>query len=370
MEEGLRAESLRALPWIALALPVNMVASVFTGALQGREAFASVTLASTLGQLMSQCFPLVVAWRWSRSLELLIPAALLARLATALLVAAVARSLVPLVGKPVFDRKLGRGLLGYGGWVTVSSIVGPVMSSMDRMVIAGISGSEAVTYYGVPQGLAARLLMLPSALSGALFPRFAASAAEHRDALADVSVRALAAVMTPAVLVGLFLAGPFLRIWISPDFANKATATAQIVFLGVWMNGLALVAFSSLQARGRPDLVARLHLSELPVYLGLLAVALHLWGVVGAAIAWTVRVSGDAVLLFAMGGYLRSTGRRLAVPIAILAIALLVLRVFDGVPYVVWPAGAVLLLAAGAWSLSAFPWHLIRRRPGGVSAGR
>ena len=363
IDETLRMESLRALPWIAMALPVNLIASVLGGALQGREAFASVTVVNILGQLMAQCFPLLVAWRWSRSLELLIPAALVARGVTALLLGAACRVLVPLRGVPRYDGVLGRKLLGYGGWVTVSAVVGPIMSSLDRVVIAGIAGSEAVTYYGVPQGLAQRLLMLPNSLSAALFPRFASSVPEQRDALSEVSVRILASVMTPAIVAGMFLVGPFLRIWISPAFAAKATLAAQIILAGVWMNGLALIAHSSLQARGRPDLVAKAHAVELPVYIAILAGSLYQWGVAGAAIAWTVRVTGDAAVLFALGGYLLRLGRRLAVPVLLLALSLAAARALAGAPIAEGATGAALLLVAFGWGLRHFPWRLVRPGP-------
>jgi O-antigen/teichoic acid export membrane protein len=360
MDETLRQESLRALPWIALALPVNLVASVLAGALQGREAFAPLTVVSSLGQLLAQCLPLLVAWRWSISLELLIPAALVARGITALLLAAVCRARVPLRGAPRYDGLLGRKLLGYGGWVTVSGVVSPIMASLDRVVIAGISGSEAVTYYGVPQGLAQRLLMLPSSLSAALFPRFASAAPEERDALSDLSVRVLASVMTPAIVLGVFLVGPFLRIWISPAFAAKATLAAQIILVGVWMNGLALVAHSSLQARGRPDLVAKAHVVELPLYIAILAGSLYLWGVPGAAIAWTARVTGDAVALFALAGNSRRVGRLLLLPAALTAVALLAACLTPGSSLASGLLGVGLFAGAGAWSLHRTPWSLLR----------
>jgi O-antigen/teichoic acid export membrane protein len=362
MDPVLRQESLSALPWIAGALPISMAASTLNGALLGREAFTATTVIGTLGQALTQGLPLLVAWRWSRSLAWLIPAALAARLVSGVFTYAACTRLVPLRGRPTYQAALGRALLRYGGWVTVSSVVGPLMSSLDRLLIGGISGSQAVTYYGVPHGLAARLLMLPSSLSGALFPRFASSGAERRAELAEASVRVLACAMTPAVLVGLLLVEPFLTVWISPDFAARAAAAARIILLGVWANGLALVAFSNLQAMGRPDLVAKVHLVELPLYMGLLASCLHLWGVVGAAVAWTVRVGMDAILLYGLSGYLRSLGPRLAFPIALLAATQATLSSTEPHAPGRWLVGGALLLVSVGWALARFPWHLLPAR--------
>jgi O-antigen/teichoic acid export membrane protein len=364
MSPELREESLAALPWIALALPVSMTSSTLTGALQGREAFGTTSLLGTLGQLLSQGLPLAVAWRGNVSLAWLIPAALLSRPVSALVAWAACRRWVPLTPPARYDIALGKALLRYGGWVTVSSVVGPLMSSLDRLLIGGISGSQAVTYYSVPHGLAARFLMLPSSLSGTLFPRFAASTPERRGELVALSARVLASAMTPAIVIGLFLVEPFLTVWLSASFASRAAAAAQIILLGVWANGLALVAHSNLQASGRPDLVAKLHLVELPLYLAVLSVLLQRWAVVGAAIAWALRVGVDGLLLYGMAGHLRAVARTLALPAALLALSetVLLLQPPAGAR---WLAGGALLLAALAWSAWRFPWNLLPLRAPG-----
>jgi len=361
MSDALREESLAALPWIAIALPVSMSASTLTGALQGREAFGATSALGTLGQLLTQVLPLAVAWRLTSSLAWLIPAALVSRPVTLLLAWLVCRRVVPLVGPARRDVALGRSLLRYGGWVTVSSIVGPLMSSFDRLLIGGISGSQAVTYYGVPQGLAARFLMVPSALSGTLFPRFASSTPERRAELAGLSMKVLACAMTPAIVAGLFLVEPFLTVWISAEFAARATLAAQIILVGVWANGLALIAHSSLQASGRPDVVAKIHLVELPAYLAVLAVFLHGWAVTGAAVAWSLRVAVDGLLLYGMAGYLRIAARSLAVPSLLLGLAVAAATILDP-SRTRWFAGGGILLAATGWAMARFPWHILPAR--------
>jgi O-antigen/teichoic acid export membrane protein len=53
------------------------------------------------------------------------------------------------------------------------------------------------------------------------------------------------------------------------------------------------------QGIGRPDLTAKLHLIELPLYLLLLILLLNFFGTVGAALAWTGRVVIDTLVLLA-----------------------------------------------------------------------
>ena len=72
----------------------------------------------------------------------------------------------------------------------------------------------------------------------------------------------------------------------------------QWLAVGVFINCLAQVPFVLLQAAGRPDATAKLHMCELPFYLAALFALVHWRGVVGAAIAWTLRVTIDAILLY------------------------------------------------------------------------
>jgi Na+-driven multidrug efflux pump len=67
---------------------------------------------------------------------------------------------------------------------------------------------------------------------------------------------------------------------------------------GIFANCLAQLPFCLLQSAGQPDLTAKIQLFELPPYLLLLVMLVRGHGIEGAAIACTVRVLVDAVLLF------------------------------------------------------------------------
>lgn len=72
----------------------------------------------------------------------------------------------------------------------------------------------------------------------------------------------------------------------------------QLLAIGILINSLAHIPFALLQGVGRPDLPAKFHLIQLPLYLGILWFSLQQWGIAGAAFAWTLRVTLDALLLF------------------------------------------------------------------------
>ena len=115
-----------------------------------------------------------------------------------------------------------------------------------------------------------------------------------------------------------------------------SSAVLQWLAVGVFVNAVARLPFSVLQASGRPDVTAKLHLIELPAYLFALWALVRAFGIEGAAAAWTLRAGVDAVVLFGFG--LRY------VP-----------DVYEaGLPLIAYAAGGLLLLVAftfvdGAW---------------------
>lgn len=192
-------------------------------------------------------------------------------------------------------------LLGFGGWITISNVVGPFMSYMDRFLIGGLLTMQAVAYYVTPYELVTRLWFIPASLVPVLFPAFSAYATGQELKLVILhrrAVRYLFLTLAPIIVCVIVLAKPFLSVWINPDFAGKSAPIMQLLALGVLVNSIAWVPFGAIQAMNRPDLTAKLHLLELPFYLGVIWLLIHNLGILGVALAWVVRACIDSALLF------------------------------------------------------------------------
>ena len=187
-------------------------------------------------------------------------------------------------------------LLRFGGWVTISAFVGPLMTVFDRFVIGSVKGAVAVTIYTVPWQLAQRLLLIPSSLQVALFPRQAAASPVEQNRLTLAGVRAIAVIMTPIVVLATFFFEPLLHVWIGTEYSVATGEVGRIALLGFWGNCLAYVPFSQVEARGDARTAALVHLGELIPYMILLFGLLHWIGVAGAAIAFTIRSLADALI--------------------------------------------------------------------------
>lgn len=356
----LRPEVLQALPWLMLALPLSTITGVLSGALQGGERFLQLNVINATGSILFQTLPLLAAWLWTPDLSILMPVAIVARLLGVIFLFLYCIRFVTSGFMPSFSRVEARGLLKFGGWITVSSLVSPIMVMADRFLIGAVLGAKAVTQYTVPFQLAERSTIVPSALSSSLFPRFAKDSDHDGKQMAVTSVRLLLVLMTPVMAAALLLANPFLAIWISPEFAGRSALVLQILLVGFWINGLARIPHVRLQAMGRPNVVAVCHLVEIIPYLAVLYIGLQLGGVAGAATAFTLRVFADHILLSAQAETLRPTIRLTCSGLVLLGAALLLSQ--QGLPPpAMASAGLVLLTLTIGWSFRQAPDVLKRR---------
>ena len=194
-----------------------------------------------------------------------------------------------------------RRLLTFGAWMTVSNIVSPLMVTGDRFVISAMLGAVLVAYYTVPSEVMARVLILPAALTGALFPRLASlMTAADLGAARRIYLQCIAVVVAalmPACLVLGLGAHWGLSHWLGADFAERSAPVVSVLALGLLLNGIAFVPFAAVQAAGLARVTAQLHVAEALFYFPLLWFGLHEFGLIGAAMAWTIRVGIDLVLL-------------------------------------------------------------------------
>jgi O-antigen/teichoic acid export membrane protein len=193
-----------------------------------------------------------------------------------------------------------RALLSFGAWITVSNLIAPFLVFWDRFVIGAMLGPAAVAIYVIPFNLVWQTSMVPNALTSALYPRLAAAKLEERRRLISRALKVTSVLMTPGMILAEIVVGPFLNLWIGPTRGALAAPIASVLFFGIWANSFALVPAAHLEAQGRPDILARLHLLQILPYGIALYFLVKTFGPLGAAYAWTVRCGSDPLVLSAV----------------------------------------------------------------------
>ena len=295
---ALRGEAQKAIPWLAAIVPLIALISVLAGTLEARQAFLSLNASQIIGVIGLQTFPLLSVALGHGSIAALIAAALAGRLMGVLVMFWLTARRLPFSGWPALHRAEIGPLLRFGGWISVSGAVIPLLTIVDRLIIGARLGAAAVTAYTVPFNLTQRFTYLPSALNTTLFPRFSQTQADDNKNLMKNAVTSLIAIQTPFIIMAILLIHPFLNLWIGASLANQSAPVAIILLIGIWINGPSYPCYSYLQAIGRPDIMTKFYLIQLLPFLAFLWVLIGYFGIIGAAIAWSARMAVDAIAWF------------------------------------------------------------------------
>lgn len=303
----LQPETLRAFYLLALCTPIIVITIGFRGILEAAQCFPfinfvriSVGAATFLSPLAvlpfsNSLFPIVAILGGFR---------LLACLAYSLYCLHIFHALRHGI---TIQRALMKPLLSFGGWVTVSNIISPLMVYLDRFVIATLVSMAAVAYYATPYEVVTKLVLIPNAIVQVLFPNFASSFAKdssHTAVLYARGVKFIFLTLFPITLVILTLGHDGLAYWLGIEFAKQSTRVLQLLALGVFFNSHARIPSALIQSLGRPDLTAVIHLIELPFYILAVWWMTRVYGIEGTACVWLARIGFDTLLLFGIASWL------------------------------------------------------------------
>jgi len=192
-------------------------------------------------------------------------------------------------------------VLRFGGWLTVCNIIGPIIVNLDRFFIGSLLTMEAVAYYVTPYQVASQLWIIPQSLAPVVFPAFSAYSVGQQDkviSLLQKGVKYVFLLLAPITVVVIVLANPFLSLWIGTDFARISTPILQLLAVAVLINSIGQIPYSAIEGMNRPDLIAKLHLLEFPIFLGLLWFCILKLGLIGAALVWLFRAIVTTFVVF------------------------------------------------------------------------
>lgn len=295
------SEASASMYWLALMLPFAISIAGMQGLLEAQQRFDILNAIQIPVSITGYVIPVAISF-YTKNLSIVVIALLIARIIVwGVYFWICLRSMPALRTHWKMSGRHLREMLRFGGWLTISNIVGPLMVNLDRFLIGALVSLQAVAYYAVPYSLVTQLWMIPASLIPVLFPAFSGLAANRGAAFGRVyrqAVKYIFLAMVPFTIGLMALSGDVLSIWLGSEFAQKSSTVMAVLTLGVLINSLAQVPYSLVQASGRPDVTAKFHLLELVPYLALVWWATSNYGILGTAVVWLLRVGVDACLLF------------------------------------------------------------------------
>ena len=301
---GLHDEARWSLWVLSVSLPFVLLSAGFNGILEGFQRFQTLAYVRIPLGISNFVVPAILA-TFTTSLVTITWALVASRIAMLIALAILCRPLIAGSCRGGGAKRELYSLLKFGGWLTISNIVGPILTYFDRFFIGALAGLAAVAHYVTPHELISRMAILPQAVMSALFPALSHALASQLPGVTTLvsgaSWMMLLAMLPPTLAIALF-AEELLAMWLTPEFALQSAGVAQLLAMGVLINTFARIPITALQGGGRADITAKVHLSELLPYLLMLWLLTENYGINGAAVAWVVRALLDCVLLWICAG--------------------------------------------------------------------
>jgi O-antigen/teichoic acid export membrane protein len=245
-------------------------------------------------------------------------------------------------------------LMRFGGWMTVTNIVNPILVYVDRLFIGAMISVTAVAFYATPSEVIIKLTLLSGALMSVLFPAIATSFRVDRQRSAMLLERGLKYIFLsifPIVLFIVTFAPEGLAMWLDDRFVQNSSGVTRILAIGIFFACLGQIPYAFIQGAARPDLTGKLHFAQFPPFILMLVVSIKWAGIDGVAMIWTFRFMIDTLVMYVaaqhlLGEHRLDTKRNLAVVVSAF-IAIMVLVVL---PSLLWRVlGFLLVNVVFAW---------------------
>lgn len=288
---------IKAFKVLSFSIPIFLLNQVWLAYLEGHEKFANINIQRIISNSCIAGIPTIFIF-YSPTLTSAIYGLLAGRFISLCITFYFCNAIIVAAGL-CFDKFVFNRLIRFGGWMTVSNIISPMMVYFDRFVISNILGANQVAYYTAPSEGISRALNIPGALARALFPKLSNSIdLEEKNRLEKISYFLIFLSCSPIIILGFIFAKEIMVTWMGSDYGGVSVLILRILLVGFLFNSLAQIPFAKIQAVGKSHVTAILHTLELIPYLVLLYILSNSYFLIGVATAWTIRVCVDFLSLY------------------------------------------------------------------------
>ena len=313
ISKELQQESINTFYVLALSLPIVTTTAGLRGVLEAYQKFGIINIIRIILGVFTFLGPLICL-AFTQSLFWIVIFLTLIRIVVWILYLVQCFKVNSSIKREFkLDSGLIKPVLKLSGWMTVSNIVGPLITYLDRFIIGAVISAVAITYYTTPYEVVTKLLLVPGALTGVLFPAFSSTHLRNPEITKKLFIRGVKFIfilLYPIIIILITFAYEIMDLWLGKIFAEESTLVMQFLAIGVLLNSIAYIPFTYLQGIGKPKIPALIYLIELPFYLVTMWLAIIQWGIEGAAMVWLLRIVLDTIVLFMFSSKVISLHRK------------------------------------------------------------
>lgn len=308
ISDSLQSEALNAFYVLIISIPIVTTTAGIRGVLEAYQKFAVINILRTILGISSFLVPLICLIFTNNLFWIVV---FLAIIRVIIWIAYFRQAFLlnkKLRSKIEFKINMIKPILKFSGWITVSNIIVPFFVYSDRFLIGSLVSAEAITFYATPYEVVSKLLLIPGAIAGVLFPAISSSFLTDPNFTKKISTQAVKfifIILFPILFVFFSFASEGLELWLGPRFAIQSTIILRLLAVGVLFNSLAYIPYAFIEGIGRPDITAKIQLVELPIFLVAIYYMTISKGIYGVALVWMIRMIIDSIILFFVAGRLK-----------------------------------------------------------------
>jgi len=282
--------------YMAISIPIMQISATFRGYLEGRHFFLMMNIIRAPLTSLMYLGPVIVLLN-DGTFDEIVLFILALKLLTLVVFFFSTVFLDKRLLKIKFDFGAFKEMMSYGSWIMAGNIANAIMGVVDKLIIASVIGLSFVTYYAIPFEIILKTLIISGSLMTVMFPFVSKLSTELNNSKVEKIIKEstnnIFLFYGIVALILVVFGEALLDFWVGLEVATASSSVLIILSIGLIFNSLAYIPLTIHQAKGNPKIPAIGNLVELPIYVVLLYYLLEVFGVEGAAYAWTIRVIFD-----------------------------------------------------------------------------
>ena len=273
----------------ALSVPITITTTGFRALLAAGQRFDLVNIVNGTSGCLRYLVSLLLAGMGFHLLPIVLTLLLLDALRL-IVYSMLCFRVYPPIRSFTLDFQSAKPLLWFGGWLSVSQVVGMAITYLDRFIIGLLLPISYLGYYAIPVEIINRLQILSSALNRAIFPAYSALGNTKQSLqLYARAMKFMLVIVSPVVFVLFFLGRDVLIIYLGEEIAMKSAPVLQLLIWGLLFGILGGISQNLIVALGYPNILAKFRLVTFVLYAGLTFWLTDSFGIQGTALSWTLR---------------------------------------------------------------------------------
>ncbi len=177
--------------------------------------------------------------------------------------------------------------------VSASSIVGVILSQLDKVILASMLSLNMFAYYTVASSVSSAVWMCIIPFNTAIFPKLVQL--YHNKCEGELlsffhkSSQFISLIIFPICALLVIYSKSILLLWIGdPVIANNSNFLVSFLVLGVMLNGMVSIPVNCATAFGWPTLITYINIIQAVFIIPLIIILVYFYQAIGASIAWVI----------------------------------------------------------------------------------